>query len=75
MARLTFLNQQYMGTRAYLQRFNEVAGDAAQTLWLCYQVELELENSIEANRCADKLLKKFPDSKEASQLSLIYDRK
>jgi len=75
MARLTFLNQQYMGTRAYLQRFNAVAGDASPTLWLCYQVELELENSIEANRCAEKLLKKFPDSKEASQLSLIYDRK
>jgi len=75
MARLTYLNQEYMGTRAYLQRFNAVAGDAPPTLWLCYQVELELDNSIEANRCAEKLLKKFPDSKEASQLSLIYDRK
>jgi len=75
MARLTFLNQQYMGTRAYLQRFNAVAGDAAQTLWICYQVEVELENSIEANRCAERLLKNFPDSKEASQLSLIYNRK
>ncbi len=75
MARLTYLNQNYMGTRAYLQRLKAIAGDAPPTLWLCYQVELELENSIEANRCAEKLLKNFPDSKEASQLSLIYDRK
>jgi type IV pilus assembly protein PilF len=64
-----------MSTRAYLQRLKAVAGDAPPTLWLCYQVELELENSIEANRCAEKLLKNFPDSKEASQLSLIYERK
>jgi type IV pilus assembly protein PilF len=75
MARLAYLNQNYMSARAYLQRFNAVVGDAPPTLWLCYQVELELDNSIEASRCADKLLKKFPDSKEASQLSLIYDRK
>jgi type IV pilus assembly protein PilF len=75
MARLSFLNQKYMNARAYLQRFNAVAGDVPASLWLCYQVELELDNKLDANHCADKLLKRFPDSKEASQLSLIYDRK
>lgn len=75
MARLSFLNQNYLSARAYLQRFKAVAGDIPGTLWLCYQVELELNNSLDANRCADKLLQQYPDSKEASQLSLIYDRK
>jgi type IV pilus assembly protein PilF len=75
MARLSFLEQNYMSARAYLQRFNAVAGDVSASLWLCYQVELELNNARDATRCADKLLKQFPDSKEASQLSLIYNRK
>lgn len=74
MARLSFLNSEYLAARGYLQRFNAVSGDIPGTLWLCYQVEQELNNGLDANRCADKLLDKFPDSKEAKQLSLIYER-
>ena len=73
MARITFLQEKYLATRAYLQRFNDAAGDAPGTLWLCYQTEMELRNNYEARQCAEKLLKVFPDSKEASQLSLIYE--
>jgi type IV pilus assembly protein PilF len=74
MARLTFLQEKYLATRAYLQRFNAIAGDAPGTLWLCYQTEIELNNEYEAKQCAEKLLQNFPDSKEASQISLIYER-
>jgi len=73
MARLTFVQEKYLATRAYLQRFNAVAGDIPGTLWLCYQTEIELRNDDEAKKCAENLLNNFPDSKEASQLSLIYE--
>lgn len=74
MARLSYLKEEYLATRGYLQRFNDAVGDIPGTLWLCYQVEQELNNGRDANLCADKLLDNFPNSKEAKQLSLIYER-
>ncbi|RMG58371.1 MAG: type IV pilus biogenesis/stability protein PilW [Gammaproteobacteria bacterium] len=68
MARLSFLKQNYLATRAYLQRLAEVHPDTPQTLWLCYQTETQLDDRAAATRCARKLLKQFPDSEEAARL-------
>ncbi len=71
MARLSFLKQNYLATRAYLQRLHEVYPDTPQTLWLCYQAERQLDDTVAAKRCARKLLKAFPESPEAERLQAL----
>ncbi|OOG20789.1 type IV pilus biogenesis/stability protein PilW, partial [Thioalkalivibrio denitrificans] len=68
MARLTFDDERYLQTRAYLQRFRDHREHTAETLWLCYQAETALGNREGAGNCAVRLKDRFPDSRETAQL-------
>lgn len=62
MAAITFDQKRYMSTRAYLQRFSEVAQHSPQSLWLGLRAERELGDKEAAAGYAKLLQQKFPDS-------------
>ncbi|WP_457670165.1 type IV pilus biogenesis/stability protein PilW [Thiolapillus sp.] len=68
MAQLRYEQGKYMSTRAYLQRYREVAKPTAQMLYLSILTEQKLENPDQAR--SDELLLKseFPDSEQAQKL-------
>jgi len=64
MADLMFKKQNYLSTRAYLQRFGEVSKPTAQSLWLGIRTERKLgDKEAEANY-ANLLRSQYPDSLE-----------
>lgn len=69
MARLTYEQHNYAQTRDYLGRYEKAAGHNAHTLWLAVQTETELGNRSAAGSYALQLKHKYPDSREAAQLS------
>lgn len=68
MAKLNFEKGRMLQTRAYLQRFAEVAQPGPESLWLSIRVEKELGDQ-DAVASQSLLLKaKYPDSEETRQL-------
>jgi type IV pilus assembly protein PilF len=57
-------------SRAYLQRFEQVADHDAETLYYAYKIQIENNKPGKAESYARKLLKLFPDSREA----LLYEK-
>ena len=68
MARLQFARQQYLGTRAYLQRYEALAQLPPQGLFLAIQIERKLGDFDAAKRYTTQLNTHFPDSIEAQQV-------
>ncbi|WJW76264.1 type IV pilus biogenesis/stability protein PilW [Thiohalobacter sp. IOR34] len=68
MARLTLARGQYLRTRAYLQRYQEVARHTPESLWLGIQAERALGDRDAAASYALLLRNKFPDSEQARLL-------
>lgn len=79
MARLSYEQQRYLQTRAFLQRYEAALEKAAkrnpqiptttpQVLWLCIQTERTMGNGMAAAACAERLKREFPDSREAKLL-------
>ncbi|WP_457667507.1 type IV pilus biogenesis/stability protein PilW [Thiolapillus sp.] len=68
MAETRFAQGKYMSTRAYLQRYREVAKPTAQMLYLSILTERKLGNEDQVR--SDELLLKsdFPDSEQAQKL-------
>lgn len=66
MALISFDHQQYLSTRAFLQRYAGIVPHTAQTLWLSAQTEAALGNSGLAHSYADQLRGRFPNSPEAA---------
>ncbi|TAN50462.1 MAG: type IV pilus biogenesis/stability protein PilW [Methylococcaceae bacterium] len=66
MALISFDHQQYMSTRAFLQRYAGIVPHTAQTLWLSVQTETALGNAGLARTYADQLRGRFPNSPEAT---------
>jgi len=62
MAEITFAQQRYMSTRAYLERFEEVSKPTPQSLWLGVRAERKLGNEQAAQRYAKLLQTEYPDS-------------
>ena len=54
--------------RAFVQRYLDSQRPTAPVLWLCFQVERELENDEAADRCAAQLRNDFRGSEELAQL-------
>jgi type IV pilus assembly protein PilF len=73
MVELSYHNENYLQARAFLQRHREVQRANAALLWLCYQVEQELDNPAAAQRCGRQLREDFPDSAEVAQLNRLLD--
>ena len=65
MAELSFEQERFFKTRAYLERYDEVARSNLRSLWLGYRTELGLGDRKAAGRYADELLERFPESKQA----------
>jgi type IV pilus assembly protein PilF len=65
---LSYRQQDYLETRAFLQRYLAVRPATAPVLWLCFNVEQQLGDAAAAERCAVRLRQDFPTSAEFAQL-------
>jgi len=64
MAEISFTQKNYLSSRAYIQRFEEVSPHSAKSLWLGIQVERQLGDKTAASSYAKQLQSKFPNSEE-----------
>ncbi|HAJ93022.1 MAG TPA: type IV pilus biogenesis/stability protein PilW [Gammaproteobacteria bacterium] len=68
MAIVKFESGQFLGSRAYLERFQQVAEHNPSSLWLAVQTEHALRDPAAAGRYAILLRKNFPKSEQAIML-------
>lgn len=68
MALTTFEKQDYLRTRAFLQRYEAVAKPTPQTLWLGAQTERKLGDLQSARGYERRLRSQFPDAPETYEL-------
>ncbi|MCB1737036.1 MAG: type IV pilus biogenesis/stability protein PilW [Gammaproteobacteria bacterium] len=69
LAKLAYVSNDYLQARAYLQRYFQVAGHSAPSLWLGVRVERALNDPTEVARYAYLLKSRFPDSQETRLLN------
>jgi type IV pilus assembly protein PilF len=74
MSRTTFAQQQFLATRAYLQRLQEVATLTPEFLWIGVQTEHALNDANAMSSYALVLKNQYPESDEAREL-LRWERK
>ncbi len=68
MVRLSFSQDNYLGARAYLQRYEAQGPLTAELLWIAVLTEKQLGDRIALSKYKLLLKKKFPDSAQANQL-------
>lgn len=68
MAQLAFNRDNALSARGFVQRYLEVAPRSAESMWLGYQVETALEDTVAAQRYATVLRNDFPNSEQARRL-------
>ncbi len=68
MAELGLKTKNYLMARAYTQRYHSIASPSAESLWVQIQAEHALGDKKYFLEISRKLLKYFPDSKEAGKL-------
>jgi len=68
MMELSYDAKNYLQARAFMQRYLDVRPANASVLWLCFNIEQELDNPDGAQRCAAQLREGFPGSPELAQL-------
>ena len=68
MAKLRFDQGKYLSTRAYLQRYRDVAQPTAELLYLSILTERKLGNAHQEGSDTLLLKSRFPDSKQARAL-------
>jgi len=71
MAKVSYADGNYLSTRAYLQRYAEVAPHTAESLWLGVRTENQLGDKNQMASYGLKLRSKFPDSEQAKYLQTI----
>jgi len=69
MAELNYQQQNYLGARAYLQRYHHAGNRTAESLWLGVRTEYALGDHQAWGNHALALRSKFPDSREAALLA------
>lgn len=74
MVRTTFAQQQYLATRAYLQRLQEVAPLTPEFLWMGVQTEHQLNDLNAKASYALALKNRYPEADETQEL-LRWERK
>ena len=67
MARLNFEEQNYLKSRAFLQRYEAVANHEAESLLLAYRIELASSDPRAANKYKLMLYTNFPESDQAAE--------
>ena len=68
MADLAHQQGNLLQARAFMQRSLASVVDSPEMLWLCFEVEAELNSPTSAQACATRLKEQFPESAQASQL-------
>lgn len=68
LAEIEHAQKDYMSSRAFLQRFMEVARANPQSLWLCVRTERALGNASAAGACAARLKNEYPSAAETKEL-------
>ena len=68
MGHISFLKGSHMSTRGYMQRYQEVAAQTAESLWLEIRNEYELGDHHAWGNYAVTLRNTFPDSDEVKSL-------
>jgi type IV pilus assembly protein PilF len=68
MAILTFEQGRPFQTRAFLSRLEGLGVATPRSLQLCYESETLLGNSVDAQHCAERLMREFGESDEAAEL-------
>jgi type IV pilus assembly protein PilF len=68
MMELSYQEQNYLQTRAFVQRYLAALPPTAPVLWLCFNVERELKDEAAADRCAAQLRSGFRGSDELARL-------
>lgn len=68
LALLTYADGRPFQTRAFLSRLAGLGVMTSQSLLLCYRAESQLGNRADAQECAARLHRQFPDSQEAAEL-------
>ena len=68
MMELAYQQENYLQARAFVQRYLAVRPATAAVLWMCFNVERELDNAAAAERCAAQLRSGFQGSAELAQL-------
>jgi type IV pilus assembly protein PilF len=61
-------DKNFLQARAFMQRYLETATANPEILWLCFQIEQQLDSPTRAQACATRLRDQFPDSAEATRL-------
>ena len=69
MAHLSFDSNNYLSARAYVQRFEQVGRDTAESLWLGLRIEKQLGDMDQVASYSIKLRENFPDSEQARFLN------
>ncbi|MDH5785329.1 MAG: type IV pilus biogenesis/stability protein PilW [Chromatiales bacterium] len=64
MARITLAKGEFLSTRAYLQRFNEISRHTPESLWMGIRAERELGDKNAIASYGMQLKGKFPDADE-----------
>ena len=68
LAELKFNQQDYLGARAFLQRYFDVASASPQSLWLGVRIERQLGDEGAARGYAAQLRQRFPSAHETELL-------
>lgn len=68
MAEVSYINNNYLSARAYLQRYLEISSHTAKSLWLGVRVEKQLGDKDALSSYTLLLKNKFPDSEETGLL-------
>jgi type IV pilus assembly protein PilF len=68
MADLAYQDGNYLQARAFVQRYLQAQPPTAAVLWVCFNVERQLNDAAAAERCATQLRDGFQGSPELAQL-------
>lgn len=68
---LAYESENYLGARAFMQRYLDSQAATAAVLWMCVQIEQQLDNPTDAQACEARLISEFPDSPEAERLQAL----
>jgi type IV pilus assembly protein PilF len=74
MANLKFQEQNYLGARAFMQRYEAAASHDAESLLLAYKIETASGDSKNANRYKLMLESHFPESEQTREVRRLSGR-
>lgn len=68
---LAYESDNFLRARAFMQRYRQSQAPSAPVLWMCIQIERQLQNPTASRECETELLEQFPASPEAFRLQQL----